>query len=211
MTAIERLKRDHAILRAKLDVLQAALEMGPEAWFVIREMCFTLARQLRDHIKREEALIAATRPVLGAEVARRIVQEHQDEPVQLRSVNRLFVRQRAPTLEAIRPMLTTVIRTLRHHMEEEEAALFPLLERAAAEQADAAPPSPAQHVQDVMTVNRVLQRFPATRPVFERLFINIPLEGCTCLDEVAWRHGLESEELLRELEAAIAPEALASR
>ena len=54
---------------------------------------------------------------------------------------------------------------------------------------------------ETMTVNRVVQEFPAARPVFERLFINIPVEGCTCLDAVAWRHGLESRELLEQLEA----------
>jgi len=31
MNAIERLRRDHVILRAKLDVLESALRMGPEA------------------------------------------------------------------------------------------------------------------------------------------------------------------------------------
>ena len=56
---------------------------------------------------------------------------------------------------------------------------------------------------ETMTVNRVVQEFPGTRPVFERLFISVPMEGCTCLDEVAWRHGLEAEELLEALETAV--------
>ena len=64
MNTVGRLRRDHAILRAKLDVLEAALRMGPEVWYVLREVCFTLARQLRDHIKREEELVAGCRQTM---------------------------------------------------------------------------------------------------------------------------------------------------
>jgi hypothetical protein len=60
----------------------------------------------------------------------------------------------------------------------------------------------ARFFDGTMTVNRIVQEFPDARRVFERLFINVPAEGCTCLDEVAWRHGLEVEELLDALEAA---------
>ena len=54
-----------------------------------------------------------------------------------------------------------------------------------------------------MTVNCVLQQYPATRSVFEQLFVNISFEGLDCLDEVAWRHGMEARELLGQLEQAI--------
>lgn len=37
----------------------------------------------------------------------------------------------------------------------------------------------------------VLREFPGTKRVFDRFFINVPYEGCHCLDEVAWIHGLE--------------------
>mgnify|MGYP001573165055 FL=1 len=46
MNAIERLKRDHVLIRAKLSVVEGALQMGPEAWFVLRDVCYTLSRQL---------------------------------------------------------------------------------------------------------------------------------------------------------------------
>ena len=59
-------------------------------------------------------------------------------------------------------------------------------------------------VDAAMTINRIVHEFPSTKPVFDRFSINVPLEGCTCLDEVAWRHGMEAEELLRRLEAVIA-------
>ncbi len=62
---------------------------------------------------------------------------------------------------------------------------------------------PDRRLEEVMTVNRVLQQYPATRSVFEQLFVNLPFEGADCLDEVAWRHGMEARELLGQLEQAI--------
>lgn len=46
MEPIARLKRDHRILRSKFDVLESALRMGPETWFVLREVCYSLSRLL---------------------------------------------------------------------------------------------------------------------------------------------------------------------
>ena len=65
-------------------------------------------------------------------------------------------------------------------------------------------------LDETMTVNRIVHEFPATQRIFERLFIRVPLEGSTCLDEVAWRHGLDSRELLTSLEDAIEEEAAPS-
>ena len=205
MNAVERLRRDHMILRAKLDVLEAALRMGPDAWYVLREMCFTLARQLRDHIKREEELVAACRKAINPKGLAEVAVEHKDEPEQLRTINRLFLVQPDHSLERIRPALQEAIRRLRLHMSEEEAELFPILERTLAEPpgSAASEPSHALPFDETATVNRVVRDFPRTQPVFERLFINVPVEGCTCLDEVAWRHGMEARELLALLEQAI--------
>ncbi len=205
MNAIERLKRDHKILRAKLDVLEGGLRMGPEAWFVLREVSHTLARQLRDHIRREERLVAACRQVMATHTVEQMTVEHRDEPERLRILSRLFLADGAHTLEEVKPMLTDVIDGLRHHMAEEEREFFPVLERVLAghevAMQPAASPGPAGF-EEVMTVNRIIQQFPRTKPVFERLFVNIPYEGCDCLDEVAWRHGMESRELLEKLERA---------
>ena len=203
MKAIERLRRDHAILRAKLDVLESALRLGPEVWYVLREVCFTLARQLRDHIKREENLVAACRNAMNPKVLVEVAVEHKDEPEQLRTINRLFWSERGHSLERIRPVLEETIRRLRHHMSEEETELFPLLERTLADALPAAPEAPRTPFDETATVNRIVQEFPRTRPVFERLFISVPMEGCSCLDEVAWRHGMEARELLKKLERAI--------
>ena len=65
-----------------------------------------------------------------------------------------------------------------------------------------AAPAPAP-IDETMTVNRVIHDFPHTRPVLERLFIDMLTDGYTCLDEVAWRHGMEAKDLVARLERAI--------
>ena len=180
--------------------------MGPRMWFVLREVCFTLAKQLQDHIHREEELIAACRKALSAEALARLAIEHRDEPQHLRAINQLFIQERSQALEQIRPALAGLIQGLRHHMEDEEATLFPTLEQVLGDReiAEAVQQEPPSRLDEVMTVNRVVQEYPRTKPVFERLFINIPMEGCHCLDEVAWRHGIETKDLLSQLEDALA-------
>lgn len=206
MNAVERLRRDHTILRSKLEILERALEMKADTWFVLREVCFTLSRQLRDHIRREEALVAACRSQLKSEVLSSIELEHHDEPDHLRTINRLFVAEGGHSLKQIRPALSGVIEGLRKHMDEEEKTMFPLLEslmEKTAVDTDGQTPLDGS-VHEAMTVNHILHRFPRTRPVFEHYFVNVPMEGCQCLDEVAWRHGMESRDLIRALEGAIA-------
>ena len=206
MNAVERLKRDHHILRSKFDVIEAVLPMEGDAWFVLRDICFTLARQLQNHMKREEALVMACRTTMPPHLLAEVAVEHRDEPERLRAINPLFLDERSRALERIRPALLETIRGLRRHMAQEEAELFPALERMLSARAVA--PSEAasgRGLQECMTVNRVVREHPETRAVFDRLFINLPLEGCACLDEVAWRHGVESEELLARLEQAVLP------
>jgi len=205
MNAIDRLKRDHKILRAKLDVLEGALQMGPETWFVLREVCYTLSRQLQDHLKREEGLVQACKEALTEDAISHLTVEHTDEPQLLRAVNRLFVNGHSHSLNAIKPALTTLIQSLRTHMAEEETELFPVIERvlAARDAALAGEPLAMSHVTETVAVNRILREFPATRRVFDSLFVNVPFEGCDCLDEVAWRRGLDAQELIDRLEEVI--------
>jgi iron-sulfur cluster repair protein YtfE (RIC family) len=205
MKAIERLKRDHAILRSKLDVLEAGLRMGLDTWYVLREVCFTLARQVRNHMQREEDLVMACRKAMKPHMLAEMAVEHRDEPEHLRAINRLFVEAHGHTLERIRPTLTEVIQGLRRHMTEEERELFPILEREliVREPAKAQTQQMAETpLRECMTVNGVLHLYPSAKGVFERLFVNIPYEGCDCLDEVAWRRGMDVQELLEELAQA---------
>lgn len=205
MNAIERLKRDHVLLRAKLNLLEVALAMGQETWFVLRELCHSLARQLQDHIRREEILVGQGRSVLDPQMLGRMHVEHHDEPQRLRTLLKLFVSVPGHSLADIKPVLTDVIGGLRRHMEEEETMLFPVLEQLLAKQPASKPlPESAEPaLSETMTVNRILHEHPGAQRVFERLFINVPLEGSDCLDEVAWRHGMEGRELISRLEQAL--------
>ena len=204
MDTMERLRRDHRILRSKLDVLEAALRMGPETWFVLREVCFTLAHQLRDHMKREEAAIAACRGAIDPQVATALAAEHQDDPKRLQRISHAFLSQPDHALDRIRPALTEVIVKLRRHLAKEEAEMFPILERGLGEQEQpAGETTPPARLNEAMTVNRIVHEFPGTKPVFDEFFVNLPFEGCQCLDEVAWRHGMDYHEILARLETVI--------
>ena len=212
MTAMERLRRDHQVLRSRLDLLEAALRMGPEAWFVLREMCHALAGHVKDHLQREEALVAQCRAFTASAplVLDRPQLEHRDEPERLRQLHQLFLREEIAPFPELAAMLRQVIDGLRRHMAEEEAELFPLLERLLEERGADALAATDMPLNEVMTVNRIIRVFPRTRPVFEELFVNVPYEGCDCLDEVAWRHGLDARQLLQRLEGVVGRDAPAS-
>ena len=208
MSAIERLRRDHGLLRTKLSLLEGALGMGPEAWFVLRELCYTLGGQLRDHIQREDALVSHCRQALGPEILEHLAVEHHDEPQLLRAVVELFVQDGPPAWTDVKSALARFIQGLRRHLAEEEEDLFPMLEHASApRERDSAAVQAACPVRlhETMTPNRIVHQYPQAHAIFDDLLISLAFEGCDCLDEVAWRHGMESRELLAKLEQAIRP------
>lgn len=205
MQAIERLKRDHAILRSKLDVLEGALKLGVGSWFILREVCYTLSHQLADHIRREEALVVECRASMSKELLTHLALEHTQEPGLLQTLNDLFLGSQEHSLALIKPILNKLIERLRDQMQEEDVQLFPVLEcfLISPKRASSEKELPTGHLNETMAVNYVLREYPSTKSVFERLFINVPFEGCDCLDEVAWRRGMEVQHLLRQLEGAI--------
>lgn len=206
MKAIERLRRDHQLLRTKLDVLEGVLRMDPAStWFILRELSFTLSRQLQDHIRREEALIRACRKTAGPQAVERNAIEHRDEAELLRTINRLFTEEEGRARERVRTVLGQAIKGLRDHMAEEEAELFPAIESLLGDtKLNGKTPAKPPLIKEDMTVNVVTSRFPATQAVFTRLFVSPLYESCDCLDEVAWRHGMTWRDLTDRLEQAIA-------
>lgn len=68
-------------------------------------------------------------------------------------------------------------------------------------------------LREDMTVNHVLHECPRTQRIFDQLLISASCEGHDCLDEVAWRRGIDCEHLLALLEEVIAaaPEVLIAR
>jgi hypothetical protein len=103
--------------------------------------------------------------------------------------------------ESLRPAITVFIADFQQRMDHQETMVFPLLE-------DALVLRELRQAQEgllneVMTVQEVVTRYPRAKAVLERLFMDSAFERYDCLDEVAWRHGMESGELLGLLEEAI--------
>jgi len=131
MGATESLRREHQILRAKLKLLAVAMQMGPDASFVLREMCWSLARMLEQHIQREAEALRPYSDRIQALTQARMAQDHADQQTILRDVNILLVgRINALTSQVILP-LAHLIDELREHMDEEECELFPMVDRIA--------------------------------------------------------------------------------
>ena len=65
------------------------------------------------------------------------------------------------------------------------------------------PRSSTSLLDEAMAVNHVIREYPATKRVLDRLFVNVPYEGCDGLDEVAWRRGMEARDLVSQLEEVI--------
>ena len=105
MHAINRLKRDHAIFRLKLNVLESALRRGPEAWFVLREACFSLAKQLDDHIQREERVRRALELLVSKDQSPICLVDHMAESRQVVFVNQFFVKNPNALLGRIEPTI----------------------------------------------------------------------------------------------------------
>jgi len=178
----------------------------PTTWFILRELCYTLSRQLQDHIRREEELVTACQQSLSPDVRSHVRLEHDEEPQLLRTVNHLFIEEGGKAIEQVRTVLDELIPRLRRHMEEEEVELFPAIEGILSDQEvpEAQEPLPSVRLREEMTVNHVLHTYPHTKALLERLFINVPYEGYDCLDEVAWRRGMDCCQFLGLLEEAIA-------
>lgn len=209
MDTLEQLQRDHELLRSKLNVLESANRVGAEAWFVLRQVCFSLLKQLQDHMRSEEEFVLACYEARldGDDQATLLGRcGHQEDRRRLQVIHWLLQREPTVVLSSVRFSLDLVIASLRRSIDEQESELFPRLGRAGASPAVPirSPHLSAGHLKNTMTLSEVVRRYPKTKHVFERVLISLPFEQYDCLDEVAWRHGLDSRELLTRLERAIA-------
>lgn len=192
------LRQDHDLLRKKVALLESALQIAPEAKFVLREMCFSLQRLLHDHRAREG-------PVLQAYAERRLAGEspsrltdHADVHSLLRTVNELLLTGMRASMPTIILWLSKAIQLLREQIDAQERAAFAVLD--AAEGLPAGEASAA--IDSAMSVNEILYRYPKTGPVFSQLRINRLQEGYESVDEFAWHHGMEISQLLEQLRQA---------
>ena len=203
MAVTTMLKKDHEVLRRKLGFLEAALQVAPQSPFVLREMCHSLTRMLDEHIHREDEALMPYANRIRAILRYRADQDHADQRLILLDVNALLLQGiKMPTSKVVN-LLSHLIEELREHMAEEEREVFPAVEGAeeeCREPKETLKPLIAEH----MSANVVMKTFPATRRVFEKHGIACGCEGCDCLDELAWRHGLDVKELMENLRQAAA-------
>lgn len=205
MNTINRLQRDHNILRKKLQVLETALEMGPESWFVVRETCMSLSHRLADHLRRADYIMAGSAKALTERGMGQLWLEHHVDGFRFRIAIDPFLGGGESVCARATPSLKAVVNDLRDHMAQVETKLFPLLEEPTPTESLDATPSRIW-LDGTMTVNHVIREYPETKPVFEDLFVSPLYEQYDCLDEVAWRHGLDVEELIAKLQDAIRKE-----
>lgn len=132
MNALNRLKAEHRRLLSMMAALESALAMGASAWFVLRQVCFSVSKQLDEHVKGEEQLFAVCDRVLrhvDAEDDLELPAAHQDASEQLQHITRFLWTGAETSIEDVRPRLTRVLATVRYQMHEQETRVFPLLER----------------------------------------------------------------------------------
>jgi len=202
---IEQLQHEHDILRAKLALLENALRVGPEACFAIRELVYTISRRLAEHEEREEVqlypLLHETLPEAEDQFARSLAVQHEEHQSLLRALHRLTLRGMRMPLMTVADLVQQLTASLREHMAREERLLFPIAARLEADR-EANAQATAQRADTLhasTTVNRILGLYPEAKRVFVDHCVDLRWEGHDFLDEIAWRHAVPVEELLRQL------------
>lgn len=201
MAVTAMLKKDHEILRRKLDFLETAMQVAPQSAFVLRDMCHSLTKMLDAHIHREEEALAPHTNRIRALLRYHAGQDHADQQTVLRDINTMLLAGIKMPTSTVVNRLSHLIQELREHMADEEEHLFPAVDSAEQEQ-----PKTGEALQPMITeqmsANAVMKAFPATRAVFEKHGIRCGCEGCECLDELAWRRGLDAKAFVEELQHA---------
>ena len=198
------IRQDHALLRKKLTLMGAALQVAPEARLVLREMGFSLQRLLGEHVQREAPALELYHQRLPAGSGTSAGQTHADVQHLVRGVNELLLGGLRASLPAVIARLSEIIERLDAQMDLQERTVLGFLEHAETSPAAAEPPNSPSALSSSMSVNELLQRFPQATPLFEQLHINRLQEGYESVDEIAWHHGLDVSQLLEQVRQAVA-------
>ena len=200
------IRQDHAMLRKRLALIRSALQVAPETRFVVREMVFSLQRQLADHIERETGALQLYYQRLPARAATEApAPNHADVLLLMREAGELLLGGMRTSLAAIVGRLSEAAQRLDAQMERQEQTVFVFLEHAELESPDLSfSRFESPIISSTMSVNEILQRYPQTGSLFDQLHINRLHEGYESVDEVAWHHGLDVAQLLEQLRQAVA-------
>lgn len=207
--AVEQLIREHRHFRAKFAALNAADYFWPESKWVIRELGFSLLRQLENHSQREMRLATDCYLALGragSSELQRLAIDHSTECRTLRHVNQALVRPTHKAPQYTSQLIQQFLDQCNRQIDRQEHQFFPLLECVLGLKPSGAHRETGlqSKLNGAMTGSAVVEHFPQARGVFDRLRVDIGLEGYYSIQEIALRRGLRSRELLEELEQVIA-------
>jgi iron-sulfur cluster repair protein YtfE (RIC family) len=195
MEAIRILGQDHALLRKKLALLKSALQVAPEARFVVREMCFSLQRVLQEHMQREQDVFERSSHEQPSEAPPSKMADHSAVQHLLRTVNELLLGGMRASMPTVVVRLAQAIEQLEAQMDEQERTVFAALDEATAARGHDLPTA----ISGAMSVNEIVQRYPRTERIFEQLRIDRFREGYESVDELAWRYGMDVSQFLEQL------------
>ncbi len=205
--SVERLRRDHAVLRRKLAQLNGASTAGADE---LRTSCVTLLRRLHAHDACEERLAVRTSALLGrmtSEQLDRLAIEHDTVRESLRTIVRALASVVGDVPRELRSLLGEALAGLSSQMDQQERHLFPWLDTylsaTSSDRGDGV--EGRQDITELMTVNYILRCYPRTRAVFDQLYVDPSAEGTDCLDEVAWRRGVAASSLIDRLSRIAQP------
>ena len=130
MTVTAMLKKDHEVLRRKLEFIETALQVAPQSVFVLRDMCHSLTNMLDAHIRREEQALAPYANRIRAILQYQAGEDHADQRTVLRDVNTMLLAGIKMPTSTVVDRLSHLIEELREHMADEEQHLFPAIDKA---------------------------------------------------------------------------------
>ena len=204
MTLAEALRDDHALLRSKVALLESALASIPQARLAFREKCFSLTRLLTRHMKREAPLVRLYYERIPTARYLPRPKDHSAEHALLRAITELLLEGVKTSVPLLILRVSQAIEQLQEQMEDQDRTLFPFCETLGEE----TPTSPAEpharrpEIAVSMSVNAILQRYPQAERVFEPLRVNRLGEGYESVEELAWRRGVDAQQLLEQLRQA---------
>ena len=210
MALTETLRQDHALLRSKVALMEAALSTAPYARLVFREKCFSLMRVLNRHMKREDALVRRFYERFPSARYLPNRKDHADEHAQLRAVTELLLGGLKVSIPLIVLRVSQAIEQLQERMEEQEHTLFPLFDGMTEEElgVPARAPRRLASISGSMSINAILRHYPHAETVLEPLHINRLREGYESVEELAWRRGLDVSQVLEQLRHAVTSSSL---
>ena len=140
MRATEELRKDHEVLRAELAQLEHWLPYTHAAPLLLVNLIRTISRRLRLHTEREHAVIEDLYTARGGRTGLlpdHLLHDHEDQEQTLAILEALLTKGRACKVDRVMTYASHLIDSLREHMADKEAALFPVIDRVLADQGEA--------------------------------------------------------------------------